>query len=378
MTQPKPNVLMVTTGYPRHQGDVFGCFIADTAEAIVRHGDANVTVLAPHAPGFPWRENLNGVHVVRCPYFFAHGQVAYGGGIPTNIKRWSCRLQLPFFLIAMAVWTLIVARRYDVIHAHWGVSGWLAWPAAKLWKKTLMVSYHGSDLHGSGIIFKLSKAMAQRADTNICVTKEQGLRLEQNHAVISYGIDLERFKPMVRPTKPDFVFCYVGYLIPLKRVDRLISAMTELPAHAKLMIYGDGPCRGTLEAQVKEHGLSDRITFHGSKPYHLIHDVFQQADAHVLVSEREGRPNVILQAMACGIPSCASAVGGIPEQILHEQTGLLCVPELTNLVENMTTLCDDVDRTKQLGLAAHERIRSMGISTDDIAKRQMKQVFLIT
>jgi glycosyltransferase involved in cell wall biosynthesis len=241
-----------------------------------------------------------------------------------------------------------------------------------------VVSYHGSDLHGKGWLFKLSQAIARRAAANICVTGEQGLRLGTHHEVISYGIDLERFRASAEkkqtpgpldPKEKPFCFCYVGYLIPLKRVEAIISAMAELPQNVILNIAGDGPCRDKLEAKVAQLGLRQRVTFLGSLPYHRVQEIFLDSDAHLLVSEREGRPNVILQAMACGIPSLASAVGGIPEQIVHGETGELLSPCLGDLSQRMKAWCEAPQELEAMGKKARLRLENMGIASAEIARK---------
>ena len=123
----------MTTGFPRFSGDTFGCFIDDVVLGLV--SEDRVTVLAPHAAGYPWREQKEQLTIYRLPYFFLAGRVAYGGGIPTNLKHWSCRIQLPFFIVAMSIYTLMFSRRYDIIHAHWGVTAWMALPASRIWRK---------------------------------------------------------------------------------------------------------------------------------------------------------------------------------------------------------------------------------------------------
>jgi glycosyltransferase involved in cell wall biosynthesis len=370
-------VLMVTTGYPRYEGDVFGCFIDDIALGLSR--EEEVTVLAPHAPGYPWREVKGNLKIFRMPYFFGWGKVAYGGGIPTNLKTWSCRLQLPFFVLAMSVYAFWFARKVDIIHAHWGVSACLSWPAALIWRKKLVVSYHGSDLHGSALIQGLSRFVAKWCDARICVAEEQTHQLPVSADVISYGLDIQRFSKVsldqkqklrleVGIEKEALLMVYVGYLIPLKRVHLLLESLRHLESNVQLCIIGDGPLKEDLQSRIDSMKLSERVSLLGSVPYHEVQKIFQMADVHMLVSEREGKPNVVLQAMASSCPSVVTRAGGTVEQVLHGETGYFVEPTAEDIAEKVASLSDDVKR-EAMGAHARERLLSFGISISDIVEQ---------
>jgi glycosyltransferase involved in cell wall biosynthesis len=362
-------ILCVTTGYPRFSGDTFGCFIDDVVRGLAK--EDKVTVLAPHAQNFPWREHHEGLTIYRLPYFFLSGRVAYGGGIPTNLKNWSCRIQLPFFMMAMCIYTIFFSRRYDLIHAHWGVTAWMALPASKLWRKKLVVSYHGSDLHGSRLIQKASRSIAKFCVEKICVSQEQAEHLGAKCSVISYGLDAERFCPVEKLQKiilrekygfsqAKFVVLYVGYLIPLKRVHLLIESLPHLPDHVELCIVGDGPLRTELENLAKKIDVEQRVKFLGTLPYHHIHEVFQMSDVHSLVSEREGKPNVVYQAMASGCSSVVTRAGGTVEQVVEGETGLFVEGDVKDLTRALNQMLVD-DLSAVMGVEARERLMGLGI-----------------
>src|SRR4051794_17181587 len=101
--------LFVTTTYPLQPGDSIPSFVADLAEALVRDHDIAVRVIAPHHPGAPKRETINGVEIERFQYALNEASqcIAYGGGIPDNLKNIPrAKWQLPAFFaaIAAAVW----------------------------------------------------------------------------------------------------------------------------------------------------------------------------------------------------------------------------------------------------------------------------------
>jgi glycosyltransferase involved in cell wall biosynthesis len=98
--------------------------------------------------------------------------------------------------------------------------------------------------------------------------------------------------------------------------------MKRLPAHT-LLIAGDGPERAALEAQAAAQGIAGRVKFLGSVAHHELKHIYSAADALVLASSREGWPNVLLEAMACGTPVVASNVWGAPELVCAPEAGVL-------------------------------------------------------
>src|SRR5258706_9199697 len=97
-------VLFVTTTYPLKPGDSIPSFVADLAQALVREHGIAVRVIAPHHEGAAKRETVNGVEIERFSYALdpAKQCVAYGGGIPDNLKSFPrAKWQLPRFFAAM-------------------------------------------------------------------------------------------------------------------------------------------------------------------------------------------------------------------------------------------------------------------------------------
>jgi glycosyltransferase involved in cell wall biosynthesis len=115
---------------------------------------------------------------------------------------------------------------------------------------------------------------------------------------------------------------YVGRLIRDKGVADLLLALKQIP-EAEALIVGDGPDRERLESLAQ--GM--RVTFTGRVMPSAIPDYMKQARILVLPSHRgDGLPNVILEAMACGVPVVATRTAGIPDLVQHEQTGFLFEP----------------------------------------------------
>jgi hypothetical protein len=115
-----PDVLIVTTSYPRFAGDFTGHFIESLAREIALSG-AFVTVLCPHAEGLAAVEERDGVSVRRFHYWYDRMQrVAYGDGIPANIRGdWRAALALPAFAIRLRRKVGQYAAAADVVHVQW-------------------------------------------------------------------------------------------------------------------------------------------------------------------------------------------------------------------------------------------------------------------
>lgn len=116
-----------------------------------------------------------------------------------------------------------------------------------------------------------------------------------------------------KPTGEIVRICYVGRLIPSKRMDWLIRCVAELREegrlpHCEVNIIGDGEARPRLEKLVEETGLSDVVTFWGMLGRDMVQDLLNQQDCFVLPSEREGLSNALLEAMALGLVAIAADI----------------------------------------------------------------------
>ncbi len=123
---------------------------------------------------------------------------------------------------------------------------------------------------------------------------------------------------------------FVGRLVPVKGLKYLFQAVKLLIDQSlpfELRIVGDGYHRGQLESLAKELGLTGHINFLGRVPFgpELFH-IYRESDIFVLPSLSEGIPKTLLEAMASGLPIVATRVGGVPDVVKDEETGLLVEP----------------------------------------------------
>jgi glycosyltransferase involved in cell wall biosynthesis len=121
-----------------------------------------------------------------------------------------------------------------------------------------------------------------------------------------------------------------------------------------LILLGDGPLRQELEGQARGLGLGNRVHFLGRRCD--VARLLSAADLFVLPSKTEGMPAVLVEAGLAGLPSVAFAVGGVPEVIEHQTTGLLVTPgEYQEMRGAVATLCQDKWRRREMGEAARRR-----------------------
>ncbi|MCS6953220.1 MAG: glycosyltransferase [Bryobacterales bacterium] len=157
---------------------------------------------------------------------------------------------------------------------------------------------------------------------------ERAARPERIH-VCPNGVDTEAFRPHRRQRLPELreasvVIGTVSVLRPEKNLGLLLEAFAQLAPdypNARLLIAGDGPERRPLQERAKALGIAKRTVFHPRTPD--VAPVLASIDIFVCSSLTEGLPNAVMEAMACGCCVVASAVGGCPELVTHEKTGLL-------------------------------------------------------
>jgi glycosyltransferase involved in cell wall biosynthesis len=164
----------------------------------------------------------------------------------------------------------------------------------------------------------------------------------------------------------------IGSLIPRKGIDQIIKAMAQATnrENLRLSIIGTGPEAGALSQMVSDLGLARNVRFVGQVAASDIPDTLVDADIFVLASHSEGRPNVILEAMAARLPVIATNIDGNKELIAHNENGLLfqdgAVEELTRHLESLSR---EAELRDKLGGNARRFIVEHGLSWSNTACR---------
>lgn len=151
----------------------------------------------------------------------------------------------------------------------------------------------------------------------------------------------------------DLVVGTVGRLDPVKNVPMCVAALARLEAQgarARLLVIGDGPARGEIEAAIDAHRVRDRVVMAGFRDDAT--ELVGAMDLFLLPSFTEGTSLALVSAMAAAVPAVATAVGGTPEVLRDGVTGLLTPSgDEDALVQAIETLVADPDRRRSMGQA---------------------------
>jgi glycosyltransferase involved in cell wall biosynthesis len=334
-------IVTFTTLYPNAAQPAHGIFVENRLRHLVASGRVMSRVIAP-VPWFP--RALAG-------YSSAYSRYA---AVPFSEQRYDLPIIHPRFptvpkfgmtvapalLFARSLWALRCLRAesgdFDLIDAHYFYpDGVAAVMLGRAMRKPVVITARGSDVN---LIprYQLPRFMMRYAAGKAAgiIAVSQGLKnslvalgvpTSKVH-VLRNGVDLEIFRPMDRSLARDRLGLHgptllsVGNLVELKGHDLVIGALPLLPHHS-LLIVGEGPERSALQRLAVQRGVSSRVRFLGRIPHEQLADLYSAADALVLASNREGWPNVLLEAMACGTPVIASNIGGIPELVKFPVAG---------------------------------------------------------
>ncbi|MFT5129761.1 MAG: glycogen(starch) synthase [Rhodothermales bacterium] len=227
-------------------------------------------------------------------------------------------------------------RDWDGIIAFFGIpSGPVAYLASRRSRGPFIVSLRGADVPGhqpeqlrrqhqlAGPVIRFLWKRAAAVVANSAGLADTATRFAPDIpvAIVPNGVDTSFFAPSVKPLRTPQML-YVGRLSQEKGVDCLLQAVAKLEGDWQLGIVGDGPERPALEAMA-----DDRVRFLGWQDKAKLRQRYQEASIFVLPSRYEGMANVVLEAMASGLPVVATTVGGNAELIVPGETGWLVPPD---------------------------------------------------
>lgn len=220
---------------------------------------------------------------------------------------------------------LVRALDVDIVHGHGAKGGFHARLGALGLRANAFYTPHGGALHFSsrspaGFVFHRLEKLLVRASTKIIFESAYAQKTYNNAiadvgargVVIHNGLDEAEFTPV--PSEGAYDFVFVGELRDLKGIAFLLEAFAALSTQSerplRLLLIGDGPHRDTFEAQAKELGIADKVTFAGAQP---AIQGFAQAPTVIVPSLKESLPYIVMEAIAAGKHVITTNVGGIPE-----------------------------------------------------------------
>lgn len=382
------NILVTATTFPRWKNDTEPNFVFVLSKLLASHGH-KVVALVPHFHKAKKYEVIGNVKIYRFSYFFPYKlqKVCYEGGIFGNFKKYRIALfQLPlliaFEFLNMA--KLIKKEKIDIIHAHWILpQGFLAYLCKKLFKVPYVVTAHAGDIFPlKSKFFRFLSYLAVK-NSNFCTansiyTKKELKKIPtgKNIKIIPMGVDLSLFTQKNQninlrrklDIKKEFILS-VGRLAEKKGIKYLIMAMKDVIKkfpEAKLVVVGDGPERKNLEHLAKELKLQNNIIFMGSVENKYLPEFYATADLFVGPSivtksgDTEGLGIVFLEALASRTCVVGSDVGGIPDIIEHNKTGLLVrQKDSKQLSDSIIKLLRNEKLRKSLALNGQRKVKEI-------------------
>jgi glycosyltransferase involved in cell wall biosynthesis len=203
---------------------------------------------------------------------------------------------------------------------------------------------------------------------------------------VHHGVEVDLTCDRTSPREPGTagaVLLAAGRLVEKKGFDTLVSACAELRRRGvafTCLIFGTGPLLGALRRQVAASGLDGVVELSGWAAPHQLLDEMDRAAVLAMPSrvtrggDRDGIPNVVLEAMAAGLPVVATNVSGIPEAVIPEETGLLVEPaDVRALADAIERALTDAQLSAALGSRARRRIREE--FTLDVASRRLAAIY---
>jgi glycosyltransferase involved in cell wall biosynthesis len=184
-----------------------------------------------------------------------------------------------------------------------------------------------------------------------------------NVHLVPHGVDLERFVPQPFPEMNVFKLLAVGRLVEKKGFHVLIDAAARVRVPFEMEIVGEGPEEKRLKELIRVHNLESKVRLCGPKTHDDLPEAYSRS--HVLVApsivdqtgDRDGLPNVVLEAMACGRPVIASDVGALGSAVTHEDTGLIIHPEnAESIAAAIELLARRRSMLEDLGMRARARV----------------------
>ncbi len=240
---------------------------------------------------------------------------------------------------------------YDLVHSHYWMSGWVGQTLADCWSAPHVVMFHtlaeAKNRHHMSEReprYRIAgeRVVARGADRIICGSESERETLIDEYnvsptrlSVVPCGVDVERFRPLdavesrlslgLDPDVP--VLLFIGRIEPLKGIDVLIRAASQLDGKFQLLVVGgdekDAMRTHELHVLAEEMGVEGKVVFGDAVPHDELPRYYSAASICVVPSYYESFGLVALEAMACGVPVIASRVGGLKETVQDGRTGYL-------------------------------------------------------
>ena len=355
-------ICILSTSYPRSKDDHWVPFMHYWAKELAKTED--VTVVSSGSAGAKGYEVRDNVKIYRFNYFYPRNlqRLTYRGGMRESFKKeFLAKIQVPFFMLAFMIKSFRVAREFDVINAHWTLSGIAAIPIKIFLGKPVVLTEHGGGIRGlpkwvNGLVLRRMDAVTSAHYDMQESIKEMGI---SNVVDIKNFLDEEKFlkkhdKKSIRGDlglKDEKVVSFIGRFEEFKDPLTFINAIGRLVKtlkNVKFIIAGDGHLKEEIQERIRELGIGKSIIMPG--PSSNVDRYLAVSDAFVACSPVENCfSTTILEAMLSKVPCIITKAGATEKFFVHEKDAFLIEkrsPEM--LAKAIAALLKDAKLRKKL------------------------------
>jgi len=377
MVRLKMKILLINYEFPPLGGGA-GNATQNIAKELVRL-EQEVIVISSSFNNLTREENLNGYKLIRVKSL-------------RKERGQSNPWEMIIFVISVIFFLSKFLKKWrpDIIIAFFSIpSGIVAYWLKKRYKINYIISLRGGDVPGfyaknlkfyHWLTLPINKKVWQKAKSIIANSK--GLQrlaqqtADQLHKKVAYipnGVDTNIFYPLKQKGGNKFKIIFIGRLTEQKNIEMLIGAISQLSEkiknNLKCEIIGQGPLKKKLMKMANKLKLNKIIIFLGWLDREDLPDKYREADIFILPSKDEGMPNVILEAMASGLPIIATDISGNQELVASNLNGILInnTEELTNALIKMIN-----DEKLRINFGQQSLIKSRYYSWQKVAKQYLE------
>ncbi|MEQ8278175.1 MAG: N-acetyl-alpha-D-glucosaminyl L-malate synthase BshA [Deltaproteobacteria bacterium] len=344
-----------------------GVVATELARSMAARGH-EVHVVASEAPHRLGRESGVELHTLSPAAYPLFEQPLYGLAVTSKLVE------------------LAQSRGLDLVHAHYAVphavSAYLAQQVLGARAPKVIITLHGTDVTrvGNTPPDRVVNGFAIRAAAGVTTPSRylqqaacEAFALDAPHVeVIENFVDTAAFRPPFERDRSKLDVCFgpgadvgapvlvhISNFRPVKRTADLVAVLARLRERrrARLLLVGDGPDRPAVEEAVRAHGLGANVAFVGASED--VAGYLAHADLFLLTSEMESFGLAALEAASCGLPVLAYAVGGLPEVVQHQETGVLIENrDVEALADAADELLADDRRRIAMGAAARRHVEA--------------------
>ena len=319
-----------------------------------------VTIVTAHYEGLPYREIINGAVVLRVR------------AKRKNREHCSFVEMTSYLLSAFPVINkLLKKQKFDICQVFFGIpSGPLGYWVKKRYKIPYVIRFGGGDIPGFqerfAKVYKwispFLKVIWKNADA--LVANSEGLQRmalgfydKREVKIIPNGVDTDYFAPSDRMNKDnsEINILFVSRLIERKGlqfvIPRLKTIIENCDKKIRLVVVGDGPYREQLENMALENDVTEYISFEGYKDKTELPEYYHNADVFILPSKKEGMPNVVLEALSCGLPIVMTPCEGAKELI--SDNGIIANQQ--EFVDALEKLLQDESSMKKMAIVSRDK-----------------------